>query len=98
MDKFPLLRDGQPAGELIAEREALYTWFEARCPLPGGGPLVRLGRGGPGGNCGWASWSLWGIWPPSGGGSPRGSPIPWAASSGGEIRPPVRRRREHGRP
>ena len=37
MDKFPLLRDGRPAGELIAEREALYTWFEARCPLPGEG-------------------------------------------------------------
>ena len=37
MDKFPLLRDGQPAGELIAEQEALYTWFEARCPLPGEG-------------------------------------------------------------
>ena len=37
MDKFPLLRDGRPAGELIAEQEALYTWFEARCPLPGEG-------------------------------------------------------------
>ena len=34
MDKFPLLLDGVPSGELTAEREALYTWFTARCPLP----------------------------------------------------------------
>lgn len=34
MDKFPLLRNGSPAGELTAEREALYTWFTARCALP----------------------------------------------------------------
>ena len=34
MDKFPLLWDGKPVGELTAEREALYTWFEARCRLP----------------------------------------------------------------
>ena len=34
MDKFPLLLDGGPSGELTAEREALYTWFTARCPLP----------------------------------------------------------------
>ena len=36
MDKFPLMLDGRPAGELIAEREGLYTWFSARCPLPEG--------------------------------------------------------------
>ena len=34
MDKFPLLMDGKPTGELTAEREGLYTWFSARCPLP----------------------------------------------------------------
>lgn len=34
MDKFPLLKDGVPAGELTTEREALYTWFTARGPLP----------------------------------------------------------------
>lgn len=33
-DKFPLLRDGRPEGELTVEREALYTWFDARCRLP----------------------------------------------------------------
>lgn len=37
MDKFPLLWDGNPAGELITERESLYTWFTARCRLPGEG-------------------------------------------------------------
>lgn len=37
MDKFPLLTEGRPAGELITEREGLYTWFSARCPLPGEG-------------------------------------------------------------
>lgn len=36
-DKFPLLRDGRPAGELTVERETLYTWFDARCRLPGEG-------------------------------------------------------------
>jgi len=36
MDKFPLLLDGRPVGELSAEREGLYTWFAARCPLPEG--------------------------------------------------------------
>jgi len=36
MDKFPLLLDGRPAGELITEREGLYTWFSVRCPLPEG--------------------------------------------------------------
>lgn len=34
MDKFPLLMEGRPAGELTAEREGLYTCFSARCPLP----------------------------------------------------------------
>ena len=33
MDKFPLLMDGKPTGELTAEQEGLYTWFSARCPL-----------------------------------------------------------------
>lgn len=37
MDKFPLLMEGRAAGELTAEREGLYTWFSARCPLPGEG-------------------------------------------------------------
>ncbi|MCI8848624.1 MAG: hypothetical protein HFF85_08835 [Oscillibacter sp.] len=37
MDKFPLLLDGIPSGELTAEREALYTWFTARCTLPDDG-------------------------------------------------------------
>lgn len=33
MDKFPLLLDGRPAGELTIEREGLYTSFTACCPL-----------------------------------------------------------------
>ena len=37
MDKFPLTQDGTPVGELITERESLYTWYEARCRLPGEG-------------------------------------------------------------
>ena len=37
MDKFPLMQDGRPVGELITEREALYTWYEARCRLSGEG-------------------------------------------------------------
>jgi len=37
MDKFPLLLEGRPAGELETERQALYTWFTARCALPGEG-------------------------------------------------------------
>lgn len=36
MDKFPLLLEGSPAGELMIEQEGLYTWFSARCPLPEG--------------------------------------------------------------
>lgn len=36
MDKFPLMLEGRPAGELTAEREGLYTWFSAHCPLPEG--------------------------------------------------------------
>ena len=43
MDKFPLLWDGRPVGELVTEQEALYTWFEARCRPPGEGLW-----------CGWA--------------------------------------------
>ena len=34
MDKFPLLWEGKPSGELVTEREALYTWFTARCKRP----------------------------------------------------------------
>ena len=37
MDKFPLVWEGRPMGELTAEPEALYTWFTARCRLPGRG-------------------------------------------------------------
>lgn len=29
-----MLLDGRAAGELTVEREALYTWFDARCRLP----------------------------------------------------------------
>ena len=36
MDKYPLLLEGKPAGELTTQREGLYTWFSARCPLPEG--------------------------------------------------------------
>lgn len=36
MDKYPLLLEGRPAGELSTEREGLYTWFSASCPLPEG--------------------------------------------------------------
>lgn len=36
MDKYPLLLEGSPAGELTAVREGLYTRFTARCPLPEG--------------------------------------------------------------
>ncbi len=37
MDKFPLIWNGRSIGELTAEREALYTWYDARCRLPGEG-------------------------------------------------------------
>ena len=37
MDKFPLLWKKNSLGELTTEREALYTWFTARCRLPGKG-------------------------------------------------------------
>ena len=37
MDKFPLYQDKKPVGELTIEREALYTWFDARCRFPGEG-------------------------------------------------------------
>ena len=37
MDKFTLMQGGVSVGELITEQEALYTWFEARCRLPGEG-------------------------------------------------------------
>ena len=36
MDKFPLLLQGRPAGELSLEREGLYTCFTARGSLPDG--------------------------------------------------------------
>ena len=34
MDRSPVLLEGKTAGELTTEREALYTWFTARCRLP----------------------------------------------------------------
>ena len=34
MDKFPLVWEERVVGELTAEREALYTWFSARCRCP----------------------------------------------------------------
>ena len=37
MDKFPLLWEGKAIGELSVEQESLYTWFTARCRLPGEG-------------------------------------------------------------
>lgn len=37
MDKFPLTWNGKSIGELTTERESLYTWFSARCRLPGSG-------------------------------------------------------------
>ncbi len=37
MDKFPLLWEGHPWGELAVERGPLYTVFDVRCPLPGQG-------------------------------------------------------------
>ncbi len=37
MDKFPLTWGEKAVGELTAEPEALYTWFTARCRLPGEG-------------------------------------------------------------
>ena len=37
MDKFPICWKGNALGELTTEREALYTWFTARCRLPGKG-------------------------------------------------------------
>lgn len=36
MDKYPLLLNGRPSGELAAEREGLYIRFTARCPLQEG--------------------------------------------------------------
>ncbi len=37
MDKYPLLLDGRPVGELSVIPEGLYIRFSARCPLPGEG-------------------------------------------------------------
>ena len=37
MDKFPLTWEGRHVGELTLETEPLYTWFTARCRLPGEG-------------------------------------------------------------
>ena len=34
MDKFPLLWENRPAGELSAERDGPCTWFTAQCQLP----------------------------------------------------------------
>ena len=37
MDKFPMMWNGRTQGELMTEREPMYTWFTARTALPGEG-------------------------------------------------------------
>ena len=37
MDKFPILWKGKSVGELILEKEPLYTWFTVQCHLPESG-------------------------------------------------------------
>lgn len=37
MDKYPLMLNGEAAGELTVGRETLYTRFDARCRLPEAG-------------------------------------------------------------
>ena len=37
MDKFPLMQGGVSVGGAHHGAGALYTWFEARCRLPGEG-------------------------------------------------------------
>ena len=76
MDKFPLLENGVPVGELTTEQEMLYTWFEAPVPPAGRRPLVRLDRGGPWRAAAGVCWSPAADRRPSGGGSPGGSPPP----------------------
>ena len=49
MDKFPLMQGCFSVGELITEQEALYTWFEARCRLPGEGLWCAWAVGDRGG-------------------------------------------------
>ena len=61
MDKFPILWKEKPSGELIVEKDALYTWFTVRCRLPGEGLWcawaigscgeLRLGVLEPAGEC-----------------------------------------------
>ena len=34
MDKFPILWKGSSVGELILEKEQLYTWFTVQCRVP----------------------------------------------------------------
>ena len=86
MDKFPLMQGCFSVGELITEQEALYTWFEARCRLPGRGPLVRLGGGRPGRGAAGRSGALWGPGHnPAAVFRPADSPSRKAAA--GEIRP-----------
>ena len=48
MDKFPLLWEGRPWGELSVDREPLYTTFDVRCALPGEGLWCAwaVGEGG----------------------------------------------------
>lgn len=46
MEKYPILLEGAPSGELTAEGEALYTWFTARCPLPEDGEKI------------WCAWAV----------------------------------------
>lgn len=85
MDKFPLMQGGVSVGELITEQEALYTWFEARCRLPGEG-LCAPGRWATGESCGWAFWSPVGTGPQSAAVF-RPADAPLGKLRQGEIRP-----------
>lgn len=61
MDKFPILWKGRTVGELILEKEPLYTWFAVQCHLPDSGlwcawvigeqGTLRLGVLEPTGGC-----------------------------------------------
>lgn len=37
MDKFPVLRNGEPVGEMMIEQEQLYTWFDIHWTKPDAG-------------------------------------------------------------
>lgn len=78
MDKFPLMQGGVSVGELITEQEALYTWFEARCRLPGEGL--------------WCAWAVGdrgelrlGVLEPCGDRAPTGGGFPPADSPSGKA-------------